>query len=329
MFLNPAGDTVFYKRRIDGLDTLFAFQPDAAGAEVHVRLASSPGQLRAWPTQHGQIIVCNDWPQTSAGLTFHIYDAARVSAALDGRGDVNTKLTDITRLHDFKAERLSLPVEVFERIQGEVICIPGMSNLFGDGQVPAVYEIDGQKATYRVCRLEFLGRTDLPGHINAQPGDDRHWLSVGDSNHMFVIDAKTHDFIGDVIWPVEQQAMARVNFHPRKPEAWVSAYSSLFVFDTNTLDQLHEIPIETELRWHRGERTLGLIGGVCFSADGERALVARPMSGDIAEFDTSSLKLVKTIPTAIDPLELVAAPAVGRIYIQGLRNGNVSWLPYR
>ncbi|MDC1142250.1 hypothetical protein OAU50_04100, partial [Planctomycetota bacterium] len=147
--------------------------------------------------------------------------------------------------------------------------------------------------------------------------------------HMFVLDANTHDFIGDVIWPVEQQAMARVAFHPRRPEAWVSAYSSIFIYDTGTLELLHEMPIETELRWHRGERVLGLIGGVCFSADGDRALIARPMSGDIAEYDARSHTLKQMIPMAIDPLELVAAPAVGRIYVQGLRNGNVSWLPYR
>ena len=329
MFLNPAGDTVFYRRRIDGLDTLFAFQPDTAGTEVHVRIASSKGQLRAWPTRHGQIIVCNDWPQTSAGLAFHIYDADRVGSALEGRGDVNSKLTDIIRLGGFRAERISLPVAVFERLHGEMISLPGMSNLFGDAQVPAVYEIDGARATSRVVKLEFLGRDDLPGHIYSQPGDERNWLSVGDSNHMFVLDANTHDFIGDVIWPVEQQAMARVSFHPRLSEAWVSAYSSVFVYNTSTLELITEIPVETELRWHRGERMLGLIGDVRFSSDGERVLIARPMSGDLAEFDSRSYKLLQTIPLAVDALEIVAAPAVGRVYAQSLRNGNVSWFPYR
>jgi hypothetical protein len=332
VFLGPGGETLFYKRRVEGLDALFAFQPDTGKIEVHAQIASSSEQLRAWPTRSGQIVVCSGWPRSQNGLRFRFYDGARISALLERQASrLNELLTDVPVLGDFKLERSALPVEVFEAVKGERVVLPGFSPHAGEPgtQLPVLYEIDGTSASYRLVPLPFLKPTTLPGALVEEPGGDRRWLTVGDSNHLFVLDGRSHELAGDVIWPIEQQALARVSFHPVRPEAWISALSSVFVYDRERLTLIGEIHIEEELRWHRGERVLGFVGAVAFSQDGSRALVARPLSGDLLEIDVVTRKRVGRIPVVIDPLELCTAPGVGRVYMQSLRNGNVSWFPYR
>lgn len=331
MFLGPTGETLFYKRRVDGLDTLFVFQPDTAKVEVHAQLASSPGQIRAWATKSGQVVVCDDWPRSGGGLKFRFYNARKLGALLDRQArKLNDRLTDVPALSTFKVERQALPVEIFEAVKGERLAFPGLAPVHEGGrQSPALYEVDGENAAFRIVPLEFLEDTALPGGLFEEPGGDRRWLTVGDSNHLFVLDARTHELAGDVIWPAEHTALARVSFHPTRPEAWISALGSVFIYDRETLNQIGEIPIEEELRWHRGERVMGFIGGVVFSQDGERALVARPLSGDLLEVDVGSRRAIGHVPAVVDPLELCTAPGVGRVYMQSLRNGNVSWFPYR
>ncbi|MCA8914510.1 MAG: hypothetical protein KDB90_03790 [Planctomycetes bacterium] len=332
MFLGPTGDTLFYKRRVDGLDTLYAFQPDTGKVEVHAQIASSAEQLRAWPTHSGQIVVCNGWPRTQSGLKFRFYDAKRISELLQKQAsNLNEGLTDVPALSDFRLERKALPVQIFEAIRGEQVVLPGFGPQLesDDRQLPALYEIDGTSASYRLVPLSFLKSTTIPGSLVEEPGGARRWLTVGDSNHLFVLDAKTHELVGDVIWPAEQQALARVVFHPVRPEAWISTLSSIFVYDRERLTLIGEIPVEEELRWHRGERVLGFVGAVSFSQDGARALIARPLSGDLLEVDVVTRKRLSRVPVVIDPLELCTAPGVGRVYMQSLRNGNVSWFPYR
>ena len=332
MFLGPTGDTLFYKRRVDGLDTLYVFQPDTGRIEVHAQIASSPDQLRAWPTPGGQVIVCTGWPRTPVGLRFRFYDARQIAELLDGQAsNLNSLLTDVPVLGDFKFERTALPVELFEAVNGERVVLPGFAPTAGDGskQAPVLYEIDGVSASYRVVPLKFLKDTTLPGTLVDEPGGERRWLTVGDSNHLFVLDGRTHELVGDVIWPAEQQALARVTHHPVRNETWISALSSVFVYDRGSLELIAEIPIEEELRWHRGERVLGFIGSVVFSQDGGKALVARPLSGDLLEIDVVTRKRLGRYPTVIDPLELCTAPGVGRVFMQSLRNGNISWFPYR
>lgn len=324
MFLGPTGDTLFYKRRVGGLDVLFVFQPDAAGREVHARLSSAPGQIRAWPTQSGQVVVCEDWPRSKGGLRFRFYDARRIAALMERRPDrLNDALTDVPLLGDFTTEPKALPVALFERLRGERVALPGLAS-----RGPAIYEIDGENASYRLAPLDFLESSALPGGLYDQPGGTRRWLTVGDSNHLFVLDAATHELEGDVIWPAEQRALARVAFHPTRAEAWVSAAESVFVYDRESLAPLAEIQAETELRWHQGERVTGFAGGVLFSRDGQSALIARPLSGDLLEVDVASRKRKGNIPLTIDPLEICPAPGVGRVYMQGLRNGTVSWMPW-
>lgn len=331
MFLGPAGDTLFYKRRVDGLDTLYVFQPDSSRVEVHARIASSKEQLRAWPTTTGQIIVCNGWPRASGGLRFHFYDAGRIAELLERDvSNLNARLTDVPALDHFTLERKALPVEVFEAVRGERVVLPGFAPVgHDDRHVPVLYEVDGTTASYRAVPLSFLADTALPGALIDEPGGARRWLTVGDSNHLFVLDGATHELAGDVIWPTEQQALARVAFHPIRNEAWISALSSVLVVNRTSLEIIAEIPIEEELRWHRGERVSGFIGSVVFSQDAARALVARPLSGDLLELDVVTRKRLSRIPIVIDPLELCTAPAAGRVFMQSLRNGNVSWLPYR
>jgi hypothetical protein len=326
VFLGPAGDTLFYKRRVDGLDTLYVFQPDTGKIEIHAHIASSAEQLRAWPTRSGQVIVCNGWPRAQGGLKLRFFDARQISDLLTRQASrLNELLTDVPVLGDFDGERKALPVNVFERVQGEVVVLPGIAPAGG----PGLYEIDGSTASYRCIPLKFLKDTTLPGSLVEEPGGARRWLTMGDSDHLFVLDGRTHELVGDVIWPVEQQALARVAFHPFRPEAWISTLSSVFVYNRNTLQLIGEIPVEEELRWHRGERALGFIGAVTFNQDGGRALIARPLSGDLLEVDVVSRKRIGRIPVVIDPLELCPAPGVGRIYMQSLRNGNISWFPYR
>jgi hypothetical protein len=329
MFLSPTGDTLFYKRRVDGLDTLFVFQPDTSRVEVHAQLASSPDHLRAWPTHGGQLVVATGWPRNPGGLRFRFFDTARVAAALQRTASrINEALTDLPALGEFTPERQQLPENVFVCVRGEQVVLPGLFPN-GERQTPAVYEIDGRTATSRVVPLPFLPATSLPGMLYDEPGNERRWLTVGDSHHLFVLDAKTHGLVGDIIWPAEQQALARVAFHPTRDEAWISALSSIFIYSRGKLELLGEIPIEEELRWHRGERVSGFIGGVVFSHDGAKALVARPLSGDLLEIDVNSRRRLGRIPVVVDPLELLAAPALGRVYMQSLRNGNISWMPYR
>ena len=330
MFLGPTGDTLFYKRRVDGLDALFVFQPDTGKIEVHAQIASSKEQLRAWPLPSGHIVVCNGWPRSDGGLRFRFYDGKQVSELLDKQAsNLNTLLTDVPSLGDFKPERTALPVDIFEAVQGAQVVLPGIAEDTAGKQKPSLYEIDGKNAAYRTVPLTFLKDSALPGSLINEPDGKRRWLTVGDSHHLFVLDGETHELVGDVIWPAEQQALARVSFHPVRDEAWISTLSSVFVYSRSKLQQLGEIPIEEELRWHRGERVLGFIGSVVFSQDGSRALVARPLSGDVLEIDVVTRKRVGRIPVVIDPLELCTAPGVGRVYMQSLRNGNVSWYPYR
>lgn len=326
MFLGPTGDTLFYKRRVEGLDALFAFQPDSAKIEVHAQLASSRDQIRAWATTSGQVVVCDDWPRSIGGLRFKFYDARNVARLLEKKSD---KLTDVPTLGGFKTEQQALPVEIFEGVRGEQLVYPGLAPIHDGRQTPALYEVDGVNASYRCVPLGFLAPDALPGRLFDEPGGKRRWLTVGDSNHLFVIDAKTHELVDDVIWPTEHAALARVAFHPTRPQAWISALGSVFVYDRETLTQVAEVPIESDLRWHRGERVRGFIGGVVFSQDGERALVARPLSGDLLEVSISDFGTLSNLPLVIDPLELCAAPGFGRVYAQSLRNGAVSWLPYR
>lgn len=329
MFLSPTGDTLFYKRRVDGLDTLFVFQPDTSRVEVHAQLASSPDHLRAWPTNTGQLVVSTGWPRGQNGLRFRFFDTARVAAALQRSAPrVNEVLTDLPMIDEFTIDRRQLPETVFNCVRGDHVVLPGLFP-FSETQTPALYEIDGRTATSRVVPLPFLPPTALPGTLYDEPGNERRWLTVGDSYHLFVLDAKSHALAGDIIWPAEQQALARVAFHPTRDEAWISALSSIFVYSRSSLTLLAEIQVEEELRWHRGERVSGFIGGVIFSQDGSKALVARPLSGDLLEFDVDSRRRVSRVPVVVDPLELLAAPALGRIYLQSLRNGNISWLPYR
>jgi hypothetical protein len=326
VFLGPAGDTLFYKRRVDGLDTLYVFQPDTGKIEVHAHISGSAEQLRAWPTRSGQVIVCNGWPRAQGGLKLRFFDAKQISELLSRQASrLNDLLTDVPVLGDFERDRKALPVKVFERVQGETIVLPGMAPEGG----PGLYEINGATASYHCVPLSFLKDTTLPGSLVEEPGGARRWLTVGDSDHLFVLDGRSHELVGDVIWPVEQQALARVAFHPFRPEAWISTLSSVFVYNRNTLRLIGEIPVEEELRWHRGERVLGFVGAVTFNQDGGRALIARPLSGDLLEVDVINHKRVGRIPVVIDPLELCAAPGVGRIYMQSLRNGNISWFPYR
>lgn len=330
MFLGPTGDTLFYKRRVEGLDTLYVFQPDTGRIEVHAQIASSSDQLKAWSTNSGQIIVCNGWPRAGSGLRFRFYDARQISELLDRQSsNLNTLLTDVPVLGDFKLERSALPVQVFEAVKGERVVLPGFSPTDGVKQVPVLYEVDGTTASYRVVPLKFLDDTTLPGTLVEEPGGARRWLTVGDSNHLFVLDAQTHELVGDLIWPAEQRALARVVHHPFRNEAWINALSSVFVYDRTTLELLAEIPIEEELRWHRGERVLGFIGATVFSQDGSRALIARPLSGDLLEIDVVTRKRLGRIPMVIDPLELCTAPGVGRVFAQSLRNGSISWFPFR
>ncbi|MCA8917730.1 MAG: hypothetical protein KDB32_01495 [Planctomycetes bacterium] len=332
MFLGPAGDTLFYKRRVDGLDALYVFQPDTGRIEVHAQIASSKEQLRAWPTLGGYVIVCTGWPRTPVGLRFRFFDSRRISELLDRQAsNLNSLLTDVPVLGDFKLERSALPVDLFEAVKGERVVLPGFfpSPSEPDAQVPALYEIDGTTASYRVVPLRFLKQSTLPGALVDEPGGARRWLTVGDSNHLFVLDGQSHELVGDVIWPAEQQALARVTHHPVRNETWISALSSVFVYDRSSLELIAEIPIEEELRWHRGARVLGFIGAVVFSQDGGRALVARPLSGDLLEVDVVSRKRIGRVPCVIDPLELCTAPGVGRVFMQSLRNGNISWFPYR
>jgi hypothetical protein len=329
VFLSPTGDTVFYRRRASGWDTLYAFKPDDARTEQHQEIAASQAQLRAWPGPGGLLAVCEHWPRAAEGLRFKLFDTARVSRLLNKPGqDANLLLTDVPEVADFRPEPDALPMPLFERLGGAKLVVPGVGFVSASRQAPALYVLDGAGAGKYLVPLPFLADTALPSGLYTQPDGRRHWLTVGDSNHLFVLDADSHEMAGDVVWPVEEKALARVAFHPLRPEAWISAHSSVFVYALDTLELLSEIAIERELRWHKGERVIGLIGGCAFSRDGARALVARPMSGDLLEIDAARRKVKGSLPVAIDALDLLYAPIANRLYMQSLRNGNISWLPY-
>lgn len=332
MFLDPTGETVFYRRRIEGHDSLRAFRPDG-GPEVHAEIAASQGRIGAWPTPTGYMLLCRSWPRDLAGLRIEVVDMNRASALLQrSPGRINELLTDIPSVTEFSAERRQLPEEVFRRLQGWRGVVPGLHPSAARGeqdQGPVLYVLDGRDATCCVTPLPFPDPTAIPTALYEEPGGDRLWLSFGDSNHLLVLDAETLELRDDVVWPVEEQALARLAFHPARGEVWISALTRVFVYDLQTMRQVAEIPVEEDLRWHRGERVRGFLGAVCFRQDGARALVARPLSGDIIEVDVRTRKKTDRFPLVVDPLELLPAPGHGRVYVQSLRNGNVSWFPYR
>ena len=102
MFLYSTGETLFYNRRVDGMDSLFVFRPDHAGPEVHALLASTPGSLRAWPTLTGHVLVCTDWPRADSGLSFRLIDLERVRALMEQDPNrLNELLTDVPRIAGF------------------------------------------------------------------------------------------------------------------------------------------------------------------------------------------------------------------------------------
>jgi hypothetical protein len=326
MFLSPAGDIIFYRRRADGQDTLYAFQPDAPGVPVHAHIAASKGQLRAWPAA-GQVVVCPEWPRAQGGLRLRFHDAGKLAGVLQADPDkLHELLARAPELRDFSREPRALPPELYERLGGATVAVPGIAP---SGKSPAVYVADGAAASYHLIELDFLEPGTLPGNLYVAPSGGQVWLTVGDSNHLFVLDGQRFELAGDIVWPVEQKALARVAFHPARDEAWISAHSCVFVYRASSLERIAEIAIESEPRWHRGERILGMIGGVTFSRDGERALAARPMSGDLLEIDVASRQATGRIPVALDPLDILYAPTTGNVYLQSLRNGNLTWLPYR
>lgn len=328
MQLDTSGDTLFFKRRVDGLDTLFVMQPDGRSAESPLALSATPGQLRFWAGPGGALAVAAPWPRADGGLKFSVYATERVRALVSrGTGDINALLTDVPQISEFTPEPRPLPEPVFARLHGDVLAVPGMSPHAGaqGDQGPAVYVMDGRNATSFLVPLAFLDRHALPNTLVDQPGSNRRWLTVGDSNHLFVLEGPEMALAGDVVWPAEQQGLARVAFHPTAPEAWVTAVSSVFVVDRRSLRIMAEIAVEDELRWHRGQRAVAAAGSVVFSADGARAWVARPYSGDVVELDTRTRKRVARVPMAVDAHELVAGR--DRIFAQGLRNGAISWFP--
>lgn len=328
MFLDPTGDTLFFKRRVDGLDSLLVMQPDGTSAENPLVLASTSEQLWAWSTGSGALAVAAPWPRADGGLRFRVYNMERVRGLLTrGTGDVNALLTDVPLVGEFSIESQPLPEPIFARLRGEVLVIPGMSPAAGTeaDHGPAAYVLDGRTATCRVQPLGFLDRHALPTSICTEPDTQRRWLTVGDSHHLFVLEGPELALAGDLVWPAEQRGLARVAFHPAAPEAWVTAVSSVFVVDRRSLRIVAEIAIEEELRWHRGERQAGACGSVVFSRDGARAWVARPYSGDVLEIDTRTRKRLGRVPMAVDAHEMLAGR--GRIFVQGLRNGAVSWFP--
>jgi len=325
MFIDPSGDTLFFSRRADGHDTLFVMQPDGRSADAPLALFGTPEQLRAWATPGGAMAVAAPWPVAPGGLRFRVYAMDRVRALLTrGTGDVNTLLTDVPVLGDFTPEPQPLPEPVFARLRGEVLIAPGLGPA-GDGRAPALYVMDGRTATSRIIYLAFLGKHSLPAALYDEPASTRRWLTVADSHHLFVLDGPELNLAGDLIWDAEHRGLARLAFHPAAPETWVTAAGRLLVVDRRNLRTVAEISIEDQPRWHRGERSIAAAGAVAFSRDGLTAWVARPYSGDVLEFDTRTRKLRQQIPMAVDPHELLAVP--GRILVQGLRNGAISWFP--
>jgi hypothetical protein len=237
---------------------------------------------------------------------------------------VNELLTGVEKLGDFSVEPHPLPPAIFELLRGEALHVVGFLPVESGAMAPCVYVIDGRQATYWAALLPFLEMTTIPSALETEPGGKRHWLTVGESNHLFVLNER-FELAGDVLWPAEEQGLARVAFLLSRNEAWVSAQSSLFVYDVATMKLLSEISAEPELRWHKGERVRGFVGATRFNAKGSRAYVARPLSGDVLELDTATRRQIGTFPMTVDPLELACAHGKGRVYAQGLRSGAISW----
>lgn len=325
MFLDASGETLFYIRRVDGHDSLFAHQPEHARGDHHALLQSTPGRLMAWPTRQC-VLVCDGWPRVmgrSLGFRFLPQDKLRALLSRNP-GKVNELLTGVETLGDFSAEPRPLPPAIFEMLRGESVRVVGFSPNENGDMAPSLYVLDGSAAVFWAAPLPFLDTTTIPSAIETEPGGRRHWLTVGESSHLFVLNER-YELAGDVIWPAEEEGLARVAFLPARNEAWVSAQSSVFVYDMASLKLLGEIGAEPELRWHRGERVRGFLGATRFNARGTRAYLARPLSGDVLELDTATRRQTGTFPMTVDPLELACAHGKGRVYVQGLRSGAISW----
>ncbi len=329
MLINPRGDTLFFKRRMDGQDTLLVMQPEGRSSDAPMSLAATPEHLRAWATPTGALAVAAPWPRDGQGLRFRMFRMDRVAGLLGRQtGDINAALTDVPLLDGFKTESSAMPEAVFTVLGGASMHIPGLFPVHGStDHAPAIYELDGRAATFRVIPLACLDRHALPSAAQLEPGTGRFWLTVGDSHHLYVLDGPEFALAGDVVWPAEHQGLARLAFHPALPEAWIAVSSTLLVVNRNSLRVVDEIALEDELRWQRGQRVECSLGGVVFSGDGSTAWVARPYSGDVLEIDTRTRKRRGRVPVAIDALDLLVAP--GRIYMQGLRNGSVGWFAAR
>ncbi len=329
MFFDASGETLFYLRRVDGRETLFAHQPDHPRGDYHAALEVSHGRLMAWPCGRHAVLVCDGWPRADdRGLSFKLLETSRVKSLLAKQPrQVNELLTDVPKLSEFSVEHRALPPRVFDILKGDSASVAGFApSDDGTGSAPAIYAIDGKAATFRLVHLPFLERTTIPAAVYAAPDGKHHWLTVTDSNHLFVLDER-YAIVGDVLWPSEQQGLARLAFDPARGEVWVSVQGSLLIFNTKTFKLTGEIAAAPELRWHRGERVRGFLGGVCLDSSGTRAWLARPLAGDVVEYDARTRKQIGTWPMTVDPLELTIAPANSRVYVQGLRSGAISWFP--
>jgi len=325
VFLDAGGETLYYIRRVDGHDSLFAHQPEHARGDHHALLQSTPSRLMAWPTK-SCVVSCDGWPRVNGhSLSFKFMPQAQLNEALRrAPRNVNEHLTGVHSLGEFSFEPRPLPPPVFDLLAGETLRVAGFAPTLGGGMAPALYVMDGRGAVYFTAPLPFLENTTIPSALESEPGGKRHWLTVGDSNHLFVLNEK-YELAGDVLWPAEEQGLARVAFANVRNEAWVSAHSSVFVYDISSHKLLGEIAAEPNLRWHRGERVRGFVGAVRFNAACSRAYLARPLSGDVLEIDAASRRQVGSFPMTVDPLELACAHGKGRVYVQGLRSGAISW----
>lgn len=329
MFLDATGETVFYMRRVEGRDTLFMFRPELHGGDHHAILSVSHDSMRAWPGGGRCVILCDKWPEDKPGLKFKFFDMARIAHLLERQAlRIHELLTDVQMLAGIGAEHRPLPTQVFELLQGEVVVVPGKA-AFDDGVArPALFRFDGKDATVRAVPLMFLRPTDLPSAAYPEPGGKRLWLAMGDSCHLFVLDASSFELVGDIVWPVDEQSLARVAFHPSRPQTWVSTLTGVRVYDRDSLKLLLEVPCASELRWHRGDRVKGFVGAPAFASD-TRVLLARPLHGDVLEVNADDYRVTRSLPMLIDPLELAVAPALNLVYVQGLRTGQVSWMPLK
>jgi hypothetical protein len=325
VFLDSGGETLYYIRRVDGHDSLFAHQPDHARGDYHALLQSTPGRLMAWRTQQC-VVSCDGWPRLAGrSLSFRFMPQSKLRDALRRQPrNVNEHLTGIQTLGEFSFEPMQMPPSIYELVAGEVLRVAGFAQAPGGAMVPALYVMDGRAAVYFAAPLPFLESSTIPSAAVTEPSGKRHWLTVGESNHLFVLNEK-YELAGDVLWPAEERGLARVAFLPGRNEAWVSAHSSVFVFDTTSHKLLGEFSAEPGLRWHRGERVRGFVGAVSFNTSATRAYLARPLSGDVLELDTTSRKQTGSFLMTIDPLELACAHGKGRVYVQGLRSGAISW----